>query len=405
MEVIEKIWYDFLAIDMAGWFLLALAGIPALWLLTVYRHRIARVGAAVRAQTDAPYNPEPRPAPPAASVVVVAGDDATALDSLLNKLFEQEYAGGMEVIVVNDGKNDNVKDVVTRIKHQRHAPELYLTFSPAGMRNVSHRKLAATLGVKAAKHPVVVMLTEQSRLYSNQWLARMMAPFAREEVEVVIGSALPAWKSDKGRGKRYRSFTHGADATEWLGAALAGRPWRGHRSNLALRRQLFFDAGGFNGALNLRGGDDDLFVSKVANGRNCATVVSAQAQVRYAHPTPRSEFRQGRAERYYTSRPLGRGERRLGGVSSAMAWSFAILTVLAGALGAYVANPWILGADLALILLTWGVVAATWRATLKALRCRPALLNIPVMVLRRPLTNLRHRLRSRRHRNDYHTWS
>lgn len=393
-----------LLIENAGLCLLGLALVPTLWILTVYRARIASVGAAIRRQTDAPFNPEPRPAPPAVSVVVVAGDDATALESLLEKLLEQEYSAETEIIVVNDGKNDEIKDVVTRVKHLRHVPNLYVTFTPERLRNVSHRKLAISLGVKASHNPVIILLTEQSRLFSTQWLARMAAPFANPATEVVIGSAIPAVKKDSGLGARYRSFMHGADATEWIAAALRGKTWRGHRANLAFRRDLFFSSGGFNGALNLRGGDDDIFVSRMCNKSNTEVVVAAQAHVRYNHPSSKREFLTERPARYYTSRGLGKSERLIYGTSSVMNWLLFLICAGVIATG-IIARDWLLVSLASLLLLSvWTVMALTWRATLKALRCRPALLLTPLRILRRPLTNFHHRLTSKRRRADYHVF-
>ena len=394
-----------LLIENAGLSILLLALIPALWLLTAYRARIASVGSAIRRQTDAPFNPDPKPAPPAVSVIVVAGDDAPALEQLLGKLFDQEYPSAeMEVIVVNDGKNDEIKDVVTRVKHLNHLPNLYITFTPAQLRNVSHRKLAVSLGVKAARYPVVMLLTEQSRIYSRQWLARMAAPFADSAVEVVIGSAMPAVRVDSGWGVRYRSFTLGADTAEWLSAALRGKPWRAHRANLAFRRDIFFSSGGFNGALNLRGGDDDIFISRIARPGNTRCVIAAQAHVRYIHPSARREFSTERPARFYSSRGLGKASRRLFALSSAMNWVLLALCLAATAVAIF-SHDWILaGAALLLLLTVWTVLALTWRSTLKALRCRPALLAIPLRILRRPLTNLHHRMRARRRRPDYHVF-
>lgn len=391
-------------LEILAWAIGLPALLSALWLLTFYRARVASVGNAIRRQTAAPFNPAPRPAPPAASVVVVAGSDAEALERLLQKLFDQEYESGMEVIVVNDGKNEEIKDVVTRAKHLRRLDNLNYTFAPEGMRNVSRRKLALTLGIKAAKNPVIVCLTEQSRLYSTQWLTRMMAPFARPETELVIGSALPATKFDSGRGRRYRSFTHGADAVEWISAALRGAPWRAHRANMAFRRDLFFSSGGFNGALSLRTGDDDIFISKIARPGNTEVVLAAQAHVRYSHPTSRHQFCNDRAMRMFSSRGLGRGTKRFFGFSSAMAWTFVFAAACSGALAVWLHDWVLLGLLCALLAAFWVVLALTWRSTLKALRCRPAALGIPHMMLLRPLTNAWHLARSNRHRTEYHTW-
>lgn len=391
-------------LEILAWGSGGIAFLAALWLMTFYRHRVASVGTAIRRQTAMPFNPSPKPAPQAVSVVVVAGDHAEALEKLLNKIFEQEFPSNMEVIVVNDGKNDDIKDVVTRFKHRENRRNVFITFTPPGLRNISHRKLALTLGVKAAHYPVVMAVNEESRLYSTQWLLRMVEPFSHEEIDMVIGSALPATKFDSGMGRRYRSFTHGHDAVVWLSSSLRGKPWRGHRANLAFRREKFFEVGGFEGSLNLRGGDDDIFVNKMASKGNTATVCAAQAAVRYSWPSSRHEMREGRPARMFTSRNLGKGASAFFGFSSCMAWTLLISSLLSTILGIHLYDWVIAGISATLLLLTWTILSLTWRKTLKALRCRPAALGVLPMMLRRPLTNAIHRFHAQLNKKDYYTW-
>ena len=390
--------------EICAWSLGVLALIASLWLLTAYRSRIAGVGAAIRRQTAQAFNPSPKPEPPAVSIVIVAGDHAEALETLLGKIFGQEYPSPMEVVVVNDGKSDEIKDVITRIRHLEHRDNLFLTFIPENLRNVSRRKLALTLGVKAAHNPVIVALTEESKLYSTQWLMRMVQPFMRPEIEVVIGSALPATKFDTGFGRRYRSFTHGHDAAIWLSSALRGKAWRGHRANMAFRTESFFSSGAMSGALNLRNGDDDIFISKLARRDNTEVVCAAQAAGRYAHPTSRQQFRRERPARFFTQRSL-RVPRLFFGASSVAAWTLLLASAGAVALGIYLQDWVISGITAALFILSVVILSLTWRSTLKALRCRPAALGVFPMMLRRPLTNAIHRLRARRNRKDYYTWA
>lgn len=390
--------------EICAWSLGALVLIAALWLLTAYRSRIAGVGAAIRRQTAQPFNPSPKPEPPAVSVVIVAGDHAEALETLLGKIFDQEYPSPMEVIVVNDGKSDEIKDVITRICHLEHRNNLFLTFIPENLRNVSRRKLALTLGVKAAHNPVIIALTEESKLYSTQWLMRMAQPFSRPETEVVIGSALPATKFDSGTGRRYRSFTHGHDAAAWLSSALRGKAWRGHRANMAFRAESFFNSGAMSGALNLRNGDDDIFISKLARPGNTEVVCAAQAAVRYAHPTSRQQFRRERPARFFTQRSL-RVPRLFFGASSLAAWTLLLASAGAISLGIMLQDWVIVAITAALFIASVVILSLTWRSTLKALRCRPAAIGVFPMMLRRPLTNALHRLRARRNRKDYYTWA
>lgn len=390
-------------LEITAWGLGALALIAALWLLTFYRARIVLVGNTIRRQTAAPFNPSPKPEPPAVSIVIVAGDHAAALESLLAKIFEQEYPSSPEVIVVNDGKNNEVKDVVTRIKNLQHRPNIALTFTPENLHNVSRRKLALTLGVKAAHNPIIVALTEESKLYSTQWLMRMVEPFSNPKTEVVIGSALPATKFDSGSGRRYRSFTHGHDAVRWISAALRGKTFRGHRANMAFRADSFFRVGGMGGALNLRNGDDDLFISKLSNSENTVAVVAAQAAVRYAHPTSRQEFRRGRPARMFTEERLST-PRFFFGFSSLCAWVLLLACAAAVALGVWLGDWVLVGCVTALFVVSVVILSMTWRSTLKALRCRPAAMGVFPMMLRRPLTNAFHRMRCSRNKTDYYTW-
>ena len=69
-------------------------------------------------------------------------------------------------------------------------------------------------------------------------------------------------------------------AMRYLGFALAGSPYMGIGRNLAYRKSLFFDQKGFSAHLNLRRGDDDLFVNQVARRENTRVETDPAAVVR-----------------------------------------------------------------------------------------------------------------------------
>ncbi len=374
--------------------------LPAIWLLTFYRARVASVGRAVKRTPAASAS-----AVDSASVVVCSGNDAEALERLLDSLFAQEFDGQMEVIVVNDGKSEDVKDVVTRMKHLRHLPNLYITFTPPGARNVSHRKLSITLGVKAAHYPVVVLIDEQASIPSRRWLAAMMSPFADPDVQIVLGSALPDHTADVKKGcRRYRAFTHAADAVAWLSAALRGAPYRGCGGNLAYRTDFFFRSKGFSSALNLRDGDDDIFINRVATGSNTAVMIAPETLITYSRPSSRSEYRSRRPRRFFTAAMLRRSTPLFFGFSSLMAWLFAALSIAAIVL-AIIARDWTtVGVAATVTLGVWLGLMFTWRGVLRALGSRPALLTVPCMMLRRPFTNIHHKWLAHLRRKEYYTW-
>ncbi len=90
---------------------------------------------------------------PAVSVIVYAQNDAENLVKYLPKILNQAYPE-FEVIVVNDDSTDDSKDILSVLETQYK--NLYHTYVPEGSRNLSHKKLALTLGIKAARYDIVV---------------------------------------------------------------------------------------------------------------------------------------------------------------------------------------------------------------------------------------------------------
>ncbi|MDO5395589.1 MAG: glycosyltransferase, partial [Bacteroidales bacterium] len=225
------------------------------------------------ATNDIPTGTEP------ASIVVYAQDEAESLTRLLHQLLGQRYAPGFEVIVVNEGGSEATADAVTALAVSHS--NLYLTYTPDGARNLSRKKLALMLGIKAARHRVVVQTVATACIESPYWLASIMRHFADTSTEVVLGNAMPA-ATDNGLGSRRRAFDFAASATSWLTSAIAGHPYRGTEYNIAYTRDIFFRNKGFSRSLNLRYGDDDIFISEIANGANTAVELSPDGLVRMA---------------------------------------------------------------------------------------------------------------------------
>ena len=81
------------------------------------------------------------------SVIVISDNNARELQSGLQAFLSQDYPAGYEVIVVVDKDEDGTGDV---LKAYGNVENLYATFVPDSSRYMSRRKLAVTLGVKAA---------------------------------------------------------------------------------------------------------------------------------------------------------------------------------------------------------------------------------------------------------------
>lgn len=337
---------------------------------------------------------------PRAAVIIFARDDYDSLAELLPQVLNQRYEPGFEVIVVNDGDSIEVREVVEQFMFAHK--NLYFTAAPDGARNLSRKKLALTLGIKAAKSPVVVHTTSSARIPSADWLKNIMKHFRPEgNVDVVIGYACAPAYDDTSFGARARSFDSVAHDLGWVAPAAAGKAWSGTESNLAYRRDIFFENKGFSRHLNLRDGDDDIFVSEISHRGNTVLELCNDAfvEVPGANSSRALNDRIGRrrfTKRFISSRP------RLAGMISAAAYSLAPIPWVASLFfGTFDLLGWIY---FGIIALLWYSVGLLWNPAVRILRGRKLLLSTPMLAFTRPVRILHRTAASMLRKNKRYTW-
>lgn len=255
--------------------------VAAMWLYQMYFY-LRYILAAVRRTRPTPpatnAGTEEQTAPaeqPGVSVIVCAKNEEQNLRDYLQALFTQDYPE-YEVIVVNDG---SVDDTRTFLEYwQKRYRNLRLTFVPIEAQVTSTKKLAITLGAKAAQYDYLLLTDADCRPESPHWISEMMKGFAQpsavssqqSEVSIVLGFG--AYFVKPGLLNRLIQFDTLLNGLQYLGMAVCGHPYMGVGRNLAYRKQLFFAHGGFYGLLNNKAGDDDLFVNREATATNTAVV-------------------------------------------------------------------------------------------------------------------------------------
>lgn len=335
-----------------------------------------------------------------ASIIVYSNDQSAELESLLPQLLSQQYEPGYEVIVVNEGDSPRVRAVVEDLQLSHR--NLYLTFTPDGARNLSRKKLALTLGIKAARYPVAVMTAAGASVGSDRWLARIMQHFTADgPVEIVLGYAAFDPAEDGGAARRVRSFDHVTESASWIADAIGRHPWRGTEYNLAYRRDIFFRNKGFSRHLNLRYGDDDIFVSEIAARSNTEVELSDDSVVTVTGGDSRIGTLERSARRRFTERFIRRRPHVLDAVGR---WSYLaalLLPFAAVALDRTNTFVWICAAG---VLLCWYLSGMVWCNVMTALRGRRLILSLPFIAAFAPLRRVYRRLYALAHRTKRYTW-
>lgn len=212
---------------------------------------------------------------PGVSVIVCARNEEENLQDYLQTLLAQDYPK-FEVIVVNDGSEDKTQEVLER--YALVSSNLYVTFVPCDAHVISTKKLALTIGAKAAHYDYLLLTDADCRPESRQWIREMVKGFAPRKghgTEIVLGYG--AYFEEDTLLNSLLNYDTLFNGMQYLGMAAAGHPYMGVGRNLAYRRATFFEHSGFRGLLAERAGDDDLFVNKIATRHNTSIVCSRES--------------------------------------------------------------------------------------------------------------------------------
>jgi glycosyltransferase involved in cell wall biosynthesis len=223
--------------------------------------------------------PAPDHAP--VSVIICARNEAENLEQFLPSVLAQDYPE-YEVIVVDDCSTDDT-DMVLK-KYLAQYPLLRTSIIKEDKKFSHGKKLAVTIGIKAAKHDRLLFIDADCKPESNQWLRLMSEPFS-DTVSIVLGYG--GFFPQPGLLNKYIRYDTLMIALQYFSFAICRMPYMGVGRNLAYKRSLFYAGKGFSSHFHLASGDDDLFVNEHATKTNTAIVSDPDSHTRSA---PKQSF-------------------------------------------------------------------------------------------------------------------
>lgn len=210
---------------------------------------------------------------PGISIIITAKNEAENLRENLPHILNQDYPN-LQVVVVDNASTDSTNEVLSNF--QTNHPHLYITYIPINSESVNHKKLALTVGIKAAKHDILLFIEPDTKPLSDQWVCEYAKAFVKG-TDVVLGCCQV--KLNKSYFKKHILFDNLFRGIKYTSMTLAKRPYMGIGRNMAYRKNLFFENKGFSSVLNIEDGEDNVFINRIATKENTTIVITPESMV------------------------------------------------------------------------------------------------------------------------------
>lgn len=237
------------------------------WIIQMAYHWILFRRLAFHKKHDKPCSYEP------VSVIVCARDAYEYLLDIIPVLLKQDYPE-YEVVIVNDCSQDQTEEYLKDLA--RNNPKINLVNLTQNLNFFHGKKFPLSMGIKSARHDLLLLTDADCVPSTDQWIKEMVKAYDKN-TEIVV--AYGPYFERKGLLNKLIRFDTLYIAMQYLSLALAKKPYMGVGRNLSYRKSTFMNNKGFTSHYNIPSGDDDLFISQVANKRNTNVYIDSVNRV------------------------------------------------------------------------------------------------------------------------------
>jgi glycosyltransferase involved in cell wall biosynthesis len=206
------------------------------------------------------------------SVIVCAKNEEENVAKFIPLLAEQDYPD-FEIVLIDDASSDNTLQLFEEFEKQYSNVRLVKVQNNEAF--WGNKKYALTLGIKAAKKEYLLFTDADCYPTSKNWITAVSSQFTMQKT-IVLGYGGYEKINNSFLNKMIR-FETVLTAVQYFSWAKSGLPYMGVGRNLAYKREEFFNVNGFINHIQVRSGDDDLFINEAATATNTAIVYTPQS--------------------------------------------------------------------------------------------------------------------------------
>jgi len=212
------------------------------------------------------------------SVIVCAKNEEENVKKFIPLLAAQNYPD-FEIVLIDDASSDETLEVFEEFEKQY--PNIRLVKVQNNEAFWGNKKYALTLGIKASKKDYLLFTDADCYPTSKDWITAMTSQFTTDKT-IVLGYG-GYEKIDRSLLNKIIRFETVMTAVQYFSWAKAGLPYMGVGRNLAYKKDEFFNVNGFIDHIQVRSGDDDLFINQAATKEN-TTISYTPESFTYSQP-------------------------------------------------------------------------------------------------------------------------
>ncbi len=223
------------------------------------------------------------------SVIVCAHNEEKNLPDCLHNLAEQDYPPEQtEFIIINDRSKDRTAEIMEHFK-QKDARFKSITITNR-LKNFAPKKRAIDAGIRQANGEII-LLTDADGRPGPKWISTVVSYFT-PDTDMVIGYAPYTVKPANHFIKKILALEYLSHAAVAAASTGLKMPLTCVGTNMAYRKKMYLEIGGFGSYKQFISGDDDLFLTQVREAKKYKIkyAIDKQAQVFNNPPRLWSKF-------------------------------------------------------------------------------------------------------------------
>ncbi|MCX7983321.1 MAG: glycosyltransferase [Bacteroidetes bacterium] len=242
---------------------------------------------------------QPQTEVPFVSIIIAARNEEKHLPRLLSALSSQSYPH-YEIIIANDRSTDSTAVILEKAQHEY--PNLRVITITDYSTNLPPKKNALTLAIQAARGEILCF-TDADCIPQQNWLYELVSAF-EPSVGLVAGYS-PYMIGESATVLSYFVAYEEFRAAVWSAGAIGLRlAWLCTGRNLAYRKRVFEEVGGYEATKMSISGDDDLFLQTVRRKTkwHIRYVTKPQSHVTTYPPSTLKQFIEQRKRHFSAAR-------------------------------------------------------------------------------------------------------